>query len=140
MKSFEESGCDECRRGVLTGQWPPPTEIAVSDGPIFLHRCGKCGVYWETNLRKSHAIDEVEARRKFPKTFLGRTNTEMTREIPLADLERRSRETLPIALLCALTVMVLCGCATTGGPRQGAPSSTDTTVSGYISVGAVKKF
>src|SRR5436190_1794338 len=32
-------GCEECRQGFLSGKQPPPTRIAVSEGPIFLYRC-----------------------------------------------------------------------------------------------------
>lgn len=67
--SFYEQGCVKCRQGVLTGKWPPPTEIAVSEGPIFLHRCEFCGSYWGINWREGHVISEVEARQKFPNAF-----------------------------------------------------------------------
>ncbi len=77
MENWENKGCKECRQGILSGLWPPPREVAVSPGPIFLYLCDRCHSYWEINLREAHVISEKQARETFPQAFGG---TEMMKE------------------------------------------------------------
>jgi uncharacterized Zn finger protein len=59
-------GCDECRRGAYSGTWPPPKQIATrEDGPSFLHRCEKCGTFWDFTIRFANPITEAEAKRLY---------------------------------------------------------------------------
>jgi uncharacterized Zn finger protein len=41
-------------------------QVAVSQGPFFLHRCENCGTLWEENLRGMHIVTQQEAKEHFP--------------------------------------------------------------------------
>lgn len=77
-----ETGCIECRRGVLSGMYAP--EAAARQGiqaapPSFvycsiaahaqLYRCHHCNAWWEFNAREAHVIAENEAKRTFAEYF-----------------------------------------------------------------------
>lgn len=70
MSEEQLLGCEECRRGAYGASWPPPQRIAVrEDGPTFLHRCEKCGTYWDFDLRFANPITEAEAKKRYPSLF-----------------------------------------------------------------------
>ena len=70
MEEWSSKGCEKCRQGVLSSQWPPPTRISThATGWAFLHRCAECDSYWEFNVREAHAISEAEARQSYPEAF-----------------------------------------------------------------------
>lgn len=64
--------CAECEAGAYAGNWPPPERVAVHpDGPSFLHRCDRCGTFWDFDLRKAVLLTEQEAQALYP-GFFGR--------------------------------------------------------------------
>ncbi len=62
-KTWDQQGCDQCRRGILSGTWPPPTELGHIGGGHFVHRCEFCGAYWVIALREPHTLSDDEAER-----------------------------------------------------------------------------
>jgi hypothetical protein len=69
--SWQAKGCDVCR-----GQWESgarPSELAVSYAlHSRLHRCDRCGTYWEQHERFADVIDEKDAMRLYPDAFPSR--------------------------------------------------------------------
>ena len=77
-----QSGCDECRKGVLSGMYSP--DVAAWQGnevspPTFvyrsiqanadLYRCDRCGSWWQFNVREAHVVSEREAEIVFADYF-----------------------------------------------------------------------
>jgi hypothetical protein len=70
LNTETKHGCEECRRGAYSGQWPPPARVAThEDGPTFLHKCEICGAYWHFDLRFATPISEERAKSLYPSFF-----------------------------------------------------------------------
>jgi hypothetical protein len=68
MLSWQEKGCEICRRQWETGEQPP--EIAINiERHAHLHKCNVCGTYWEQVERFAEPIEESQARKFFPDAF-----------------------------------------------------------------------
>jgi hypothetical protein len=64
VKPWEQQGCEYCRELWLNGQQPPKLGVNV-DRHGFLHRCEKCGAFWEQNERFATEISAEEARANY---------------------------------------------------------------------------
>ena len=70
MTDWGNSGCEMCRRGILSGQGDMPEYVATSlQAHAHLRHCQACGAWWEENEREAHVIGEDEARATFPMHF-----------------------------------------------------------------------
>ena len=70
MVMTQQGGCDKCRRGTFTSQWPPAEHIAASpESDRYLRRCGECGTFWVISEGESYIIEEERAERDFPDAF-----------------------------------------------------------------------
>jgi hypothetical protein len=66
---WEEKGCEYCRRLWESGQRPPEIAMNVSLHSR-LHKCPKCGSFWEQLERYADIIDEQNARALYPEAFI----------------------------------------------------------------------
>lgn len=55
-EGWQTRGCETCRQGILRGSEPEPARIRHLGGGAFLHRCSRCGSWWEVNLREAHVV------------------------------------------------------------------------------------
>lgn len=70
MASWSDLGCEDCRKGILTGNAGMPRAVATSIAAhAHLRRCPSCGSWWIENEREAHVIAEDEARATFPDHF-----------------------------------------------------------------------
>lgn len=70
MSNWANEGCDECRRGVLTGRSDLPALVGTNiKAHARLRRCQICSAWWEENEREAHPISAAEARQTFPNLF-----------------------------------------------------------------------
>ncbi len=68
--SWQQSGCQACRDGVLSSRWNPPTKVFTSvSSHARLARCRLCGAWWQESEREAHVISEAEARATFSGYF-----------------------------------------------------------------------
>ena len=75
MTDWMCQGCEQCRRGVLSGRADLPAPVAVSRAAhAYLRHCPACGAWWEENEREVHVIGEDEARRTFAAHFRGQAS------------------------------------------------------------------
>jgi hypothetical protein len=66
--AWENKGCKVCRSLWESGRRPP--ELAVNyELHSRLHRCDKCGTFWEQLERYADVIQEDEARKLYPEAF-----------------------------------------------------------------------
>ncbi len=65
-------GCDQCRRGILSGRGDMPVPVAINRvAHATLRHCPACGAWWQEGEREAHVIAEDEARRTFAAHFDG---------------------------------------------------------------------
>ena len=70
MNDIVRDGCELCRKGSFTTQWPPAEHIATSpESDIYLRRCGQCGTLWVISEGDSYTINEEKAKLDFPDAF-----------------------------------------------------------------------
>ena len=63
-------GCDLCRKGSFTRQWPPAEHIATSpESDRYLRRCEQCGTFWVISEGDAYTVDEQQAMVDFPDAF-----------------------------------------------------------------------
>jgi hypothetical protein len=72
MADWSSKGCDECRRGILSGRSDLPERVATSiEAHAHLLHCNICGSWWEESEREAHVVSEAKAKRTFPHYFAG---------------------------------------------------------------------
>jgi hypothetical protein len=70
MSTIKDDGCELCRAGTFSTQWPPAEHIAVSpESDIYLRRCEHCGTFWVISEGDSFTIDQEKAKLDFPDAF-----------------------------------------------------------------------
>ena len=65
MLRWKDKGCAVCRRMWETGEQPPRLGVSLARH-AYLHRCDKCGAYWEQYERYADTISVKNAESFYP--------------------------------------------------------------------------